>query len=131
MRTRKEDLKRLKKVTEAVWLASSQKLREKANAERAGQARLDGLARDRQRCLDLIASENGPDVAQILSATNWMRWSEAERARQNIALARLRAELAQEQAVAKRAFAKDQAMGKLLTRAQILQKKLRNGQKTE
>ncbi len=113
---RQKDLKRLKKVTEAAWLAASQKLREKAGEERAAAARLAQLASDRKACMEQINADTTNDMSQMLAATRWLRWSEAERSRQNVGLARLRAELAQEQQVARTAFAKDQALSKLLQR---------------
>lgn len=113
MKTRKEDLQRLKRVTEAVWLSASQVLRARAEAERAAAAKLAGLAADRHRSLKILSGETS-DAAQILAASRWMRWSEAERSRLNIDLARRRAELAQEQEKAKAAFARDQALEKIL-----------------
>lgn len=114
MRNRKQDLERLKKVTEAVWLATSQTLREKAGKERVAAAKASRLAQDRALCLKQIADDQSPDVAHVLSATKWMRWSETERARLNMSLAQIRAELAREQDAAKVAFARDQALETLL-----------------
>ena len=53
-------------------------------------------------------------MAQVVLTTRWLRWSDTERARLNFGLARLRADLARERAVAKRAFARDQTLEKLL-----------------
>ena len=118
MKARKQDLQRLKTVTEAAWLAASQTLRAKAGQEQAAAARLKRLQRDRDTCMKLVADEDTPpEMAQVVSAARWMRWSEAERARQNVALARLRAELAREQDAARDAFARDQALAKLLAAA--------------
>ncbi len=114
MKNRRHELQRLKRVTEAVWLASSQVLRQKAEAERAASMRLGKLQRDRESCMELVSADGATDGAMIVSAARWMRWSEKERARLNMDLARARAELAREQAAAKTAFAKDQALDELL-----------------
>ncbi|MDV7141080.1 hypothetical protein R3X27_00150 [Tropicimonas sp. TH_r6] len=104
----------MKQVTEAVWLASSQMLRHKAEAERAASARLGNLQKDRESCMEMVTGEGETDGAVIVSAARWMRWSEKERARLNMDLARVRADLAKEQEVARKSFAKDQALDKLL-----------------
>ncbi len=111
-----KDLKRLKKVTEAAWLAASQTLRKKAGEERAAAAKLTQLAQDRRKCMDQISADLSGDLSQTLAATRWLRWSNAERSRLNVGLARLRAEMAREQQAARLAFAKDQALSKLLRR---------------
>ena len=117
MKTRPRDLERLKSVTEAAWLTASQKLREKADEERAATERLKKLAQDREAALQQITSAEGIDVAQVLSTTRWLRWCDRERARQNMVVARLRAELEQEQGAARRTFAKDNALSKLIIQA--------------
>ncbi|SDI63161.1 hypothetical protein [Aliiruegeria lutimaris] len=123
MKNRLRDLKRLKSVTEAAWLAASQSLREKAGEERAATARLNKLARDRETALKQIAPGDALDVAQVLSTTRWLRWVDGERARQNMTVARLRAELAREQEAARRTFAKDNALSKLLVQADAERKR--------
>ncbi|RYH07494.1 hypothetical protein [Tropicimonas sp. IMCC6043] len=114
MTHRAKDLARLKKVTEAGWLAASQALRRKADEEREVAARLADLGRDRAQCLELISGDPTADVAQIATTAKWLRWSDAERARLNLRLARIRAEMAREQQVARKAFARDHALGKLV-----------------
>lgn len=115
-RKRHQDLKRLKKVTEAGWLAASQALRAKAGEERAAAAHLAQLAQDRKTCMEQATAAEDGDLSRMLSATRWLRWSDAERARLNIGLARLRADLAREQEEARAAFARDQALSRLLHR---------------
>lgn len=115
-RKRQQDLKRLKKVTEAGWLAASQALRAKAGEERAAAARLTQLAEDRRHCMAQATAGLDAGVSQMLAVTRWLRWSEAERSRLNVGLARLRAEMAREQQAAKTAFARDQALARLLRR---------------
>lgn len=123
MRHRRQDLERLEKVTEAGWLAASQALRKKAGEERIAASRVAALARDRKRCLDLIGREGAADAAQVVSTAKWLRWSDGERARLNIRLARLRAEMAREQEAARKAFAKHQALQKLLKRLRLSERR--------
>ncbi|MFV0335146.1 MAG: hypothetical protein ACK5JR_13885 [Tropicimonas sp.] len=113
---RQQDLRRLKKVTEAGWLAASQTLRAKAGEERAAAARIAQLAQDRKTCMTQIATDQAGDIGRTLAATRWLRWSEAERAKLNVGLARLRAQLSREQDAARAAFARDQALARLLRR---------------
>ena len=109
MNTNSEKLARLGDITDVIWQTASHKLREKAREEQAIAARIDDLLREQQVCSNGLAKED-IQPGQMMSTVRWMKWSETERRRINIQLARVRAELARERAQAKRAFGKKVAV---------------------
>lgn len=109
MSSKARQLARLGEITEVIWETASQKLREKAQAERAIAERIAALGRKQRACSDELSQPDIP-ASDMMSAVRWMKWSEMERRRINIQLARARAELARERAQAKRAFGKKAAV---------------------
>lgn len=112
-RYRRNDLDKLVAVTDVAWAAASQRLRKQAALEQAAAQRMEDLASARRRNLDGLVGADHPDPGMIAATSGWMLWSERERQRLNVELARARAATAAEQAKARKAFGKRQAARKL------------------
>ncbi len=119
----KPDLKRfarLAEITDVLWNTASQKLRDKAREEQQIQTHIDTLVREQRACADTLTQEEDP--SQMLSAVQWMRWSDAERRRINLELARVRADLHRERHEARIAFGKRNAVDALQDKAAAVQR---------
>ena len=112
----KAKLDQLCMITEMAWVVSSQGLRDCVAAERAVSAKLIGLAESKRSNLALLYGAEHADASVIRSVSSWLRWSERERQRLNLDLARHRAALAAEQAKARKAFGRREAARKLRER---------------
>lgn len=104
-------LHRLTEVIETLWLVRSEALQKAAGEERKLRAELDGQRREQRQTLDFVAESAGEiESAYLLSMSHWLRWSEAECRDINTRIARARAVLEKERAVAREAFGKHQAV---------------------
>ncbi|WP_116132951.1 hypothetical protein [Tropicimonas sp. IMCC34043] len=113
MKNEPKTLARLSQITEALWLARSEKLQKAAEAEQALCATIDALRTEQRHALETLGEAANLDHGHLHSLSRWLKWSETECRNLNGRLARARAELSQERAAARLAFGKHRAVCEL------------------
>ncbi|WP_141134902.1 hypothetical protein [Tropicimonas sediminicola] len=112
----KAQLDALCQITEIGWAAAGQGLRDAVAAEREISGKLAALAQSRHSNLGSLNGAEQVDSGTFQFISDWLRWSERERQRLNLELARRRAALEAEQAKARKAFGRREAARQLRDR---------------